>query len=80
MGKGDTYGLVKVIAKEKDHKILGIHIIGLQATELIAQAAAMVGLNASIDDVKNIVFAHPTLSETVMEAIEDVEKLAVHKL
>ncbi len=80
MGKGDTYGLVKVIASGKNHKILGIHIIGLQATELVAQAAAMIGLNAGIDDVKNIIFAHPTLSETVMEAIEDVENLAVHKL
>ena len=78
MGKGETFGLVKVVVNAKDHKILGVHIIGLQATELIAQAAAMIGLDATIDDVKKIVFAHPTLSEAVMEAIEDVENLAVH--
>ena len=80
MGKGDTFGLVKVVASAGNHKILGIHIIGLQATELIGQAAAMIGLDATIDDVKKIIFAHPTLSETIMEAVEDVEHLAVHKL
>lgn len=80
LGSGQTFGFVKVIAENATKKILGIHIIGASATELISQAGVLVGLNATIHDVKRIVFAHPTLSETVMEAIEDLEKLAIHKL
>ncbi|MFO7895556.1 MAG: dihydrolipoyl dehydrogenase [Candidatus Cloacimonadales bacterium] len=80
MGKGDTYGFVKIVSSAADNKILGVHIIGLQATELIAQASALIGLDATIEDVKKIVFAHPTLSEAVMEAAEDLENLAIHKL
>ncbi|MEA1973240.1 MAG: dihydrolipoyl dehydrogenase, partial [Candidatus Cloacimonadota bacterium] len=80
LGKGNTFGFVKVIADKKEHKIRGIHIIGLQATELIAQAGILLGLDATIEDVKKVVFAHPTLSECVMEAIEDLENLSIHKL
>ena len=80
MGKGDTYGLVKVISNAKNNKILGVHIIGLHATELIAQAGVMVGFDATIEDIKEVIFAHPTLSEAVMEAMEDLEKLAIHKI
>lgn len=77
---GATFGFVKVIALADSNKIVGVHIIGPQATELIAQAGILVGLNATIDDVKKIVFAHPTISEALMEAIEDLEKLAIHKI
>ncbi|MDN5354891.1 MAG: dihydrolipoamide dehydrogenase [Candidatus Cloacimonadota bacterium] len=80
LGLGQTYGLVKVVAAKKTGELLGIHIIGPQATELIAQAGVMIGLKASVEDIKKIVFAHPTLSEAVMEAVEDVENLAIHKM
>jgi dihydrolipoamide dehydrogenase len=80
LGLGATFGFVKVIALENSNKILGVHIIGQQATELIAQAGILVGLDATIDDVKKVVFAHPTLSEAIMEAVEDLEKLAIHKI
>ncbi len=80
LGLGATFGFVKVIALEDSNKIIGVHIIGPQATELIAQAGILVGLDATIDDVKKVIFAHPTLSETVMEAVEDLEKLAIHKI
>ncbi len=80
IGLGATFGFVKVIALEDSNKIIGIHIIGPQATELIAQAGILVGLDATIDDVKKTVFAHPTISEALMEAIEDLEKLAIHKI
>ena len=80
LGLGATFGFVKVVANNKSNKIIGVHIIGPQATELIAQAGILVGLDATIDDVKKVVFAHPTLSETVMEAVEDLEKLAIHKI
>lgn len=80
LGLGETFGLVKTIADEQTHKILGIHIIGPQATELIAQAGVLLGRSTTFDDAKKIIFAHPTLSEAVMESLEDLENLAIHKL
>jgi len=80
LGLGATVGFVKIVALEESKQIIGVHIIGPQATELIAQAGILLGLNATIDDVKKVVFAHPTLSETLMEAVEDLEKLAIHKI
>jgi dihydrolipoamide dehydrogenase len=80
LGMGNTAGFTKVIADLETKKILGVHIIGPNATELIAQATAFIGLEANIEKVNEIVFAHPTLSETVMEAVEDLEKLAIHIL
>ncbi|MDO9577451.1 MAG: dihydrolipoyl dehydrogenase [Candidatus Cloacimonadales bacterium] len=80
LGLGNSFGFVKTIANAADHKLVGMHIIGPQATELIAQGGILIGSNATIDDVKKIVFAHPTLSEAVMESIEDLEKLAIHKM
>jgi dihydrolipoyl dehydrogenase len=80
LGLGNTFGFVKVIATAADQKLVGMHIIGPQATELIAQGGILIGSQTKIDDVKKIVFAHPTLSEAVMESIEDLEKLAIHKM
>nr|MBC8416070.1 FAD-dependent oxidoreductase [Candidatus Cloacimonadota bacterium] len=80
LGLGNTFGFVKVIADSQTHTLLGMHIIGPQATELIAQGGILIGSKATIADVKKITFAHPTLSETIMEAVEDLEKLAVHKI
>jgi len=80
LGLGATFGFVKVIGLKNSNKIIGVHIIGPQATELIAQAGILLGLDATIDDVKKVIFAHPTLSESVMEAVEDLEKLAINKI
>jgi len=80
LGLGDSFGFVKVIADQKSKKIIGMHIIGPQATELIAQGSILINTDADIEDVKKVVFAHPTLSECVMEAVEDLEKLAIHKM
>ncbi len=80
LGLGNTFGFVKTIADAKTRKILGMHIIGEQATELIAQGAMLLGTESTIEDVQKVIFAHPTLSETVMESIEDLENLAIHKM
>ena len=80
LGLGDSFGFVKVIADQKTKKLVGMHIIGPQATELIAQGSILINTDVDIEDVKKAVFAHPTLSECVMEAVEDLEKLAIHKL
>ncbi len=80
LGMSDTFGFVKTVINAETKEILGAQIIGPQATELIAQIAALMGSKAKLDDIKKIVFAHPTLSETIMEAFEDAENLAIHKL
>jgi dihydrolipoamide dehydrogenase len=80
LGIGNTFGFAKVIADAGTKKIVGLHIIGPQATELVAQGGILIGTGATIEDVKKVVFAHPTLSEVVMEAFEDLEKLAIHKI
>jgi dihydrolipoamide dehydrogenase len=71
---------VKVISAKESGKIVGVHIIGPSATELIAQGSILLGLNADIEAVRKIVFAHPTLSEALGEALEDLEGLAIHKV
>jgi dihydrolipoamide dehydrogenase len=80
LGLGNTFGFVKVITVRDSGAIAGIHIIGPQATELIAQCAAFVALGVTIHDAQKVIFAHPTLSEAIMEALEDVEKLAIHSV
>jgi dihydrolipoyl dehydrogenase len=78
LGLGNRFGFVKLIAEKNTGRLLGMHIIGPQATELIAQGAILVGTRMSFHDVKKVIFAHPTLAECVMEAAEDLESLAVH--
>jgi len=78
LGVGATYGFVKTIVNAETDEILGMHIIGYLATELIAQASILINTKAKIDDVSNIIFAHPTISECVMESIEDTHKMAIH--
>lgn len=80
LGMGNTFGFVKTIADKKSQKIRGMHIVGLQASELIAQGSILIAKSATIHDVEKIVFAHPTLSEIVMESIEDTISLSVHKI
>ena len=79
LGMGNTFGFVKFIARKSDNLLVGAHIIGPNATELIAEAAILIQTGAKIETAHDLVFAHPTLSETVGEAIEDLENLAIHK-
>lgn len=77
---GNTNGFVKVIAKADDLQLVGMHIIGPNACELIAQGSILINLKATAQDVEKVVFAHPTLSEAIMEAIEDLRGLSIHKI
>jgi len=65
---GDTEGFVKVVAEAEYGEVLGLHIIGPEATEMIAEATLARTLEATLEDVHRSVHAHPTLSETVGEA------------
>ncbi|ADQ13667.1 dihydrolipoyl dehydrogenase [Halanaerobium hydrogeniformans] len=75
---GSEEGFVKIIADKKWDQILGAQIIGPHATDLIAEAAIAIKLESTAEILANTIHAHPTLSESVMEAAEDVNDLAVH--
>jgi len=77
---GDTAGFVKVVAEAKYGQILGIHMIGPEVTELIANAVQSVVMEATVEDIAHTIFAHPTLPESFKEATLDVEGRAIHFL
>jgi dihydrolipoamide dehydrogenase len=74
----DTEGLVKIIADAKSDRVLGVHILGPRASDLIAEAAVAMEFGASAEDIARSVHAHPTLPEAVKEAALAVGKRAIH--
>jgi dihydrolipoamide dehydrogenase len=66
---GYSEGMVKVIAEAESNRIIGVHMIGPQASELIAEAALAIDQRATLEDVASLSHAHPTQSETFHEAI-----------
>jgi dihydrolipoamide dehydrogenase len=75
---GDTTGFVKVIADAKTDEILGVHMIGPMASELIAEAVVAMEFKASAEDIGRICHAHPSLSEATKEAALAVDKRALN--
>jgi dihydrolipoamide dehydrogenase len=75
---GDASGLVKLVVDAKYDELLGVHIVGPKATELIAEACAALELEATAESIAKTIHAHPTLSEALMEAAEDVAGHAIH--
>jgi dihydrolipoamide dehydrogenase len=75
---GENEGRVKILADKETDRVLGVHIIGARAGDLIAEAAAAMEYGASSEDIARTCHAHPTLSEAVHEAAMDVEKRAIH--
>jgi dihydrolipoamide dehydrogenase len=73
-----TDGFVKVLADAGTDRILGVHIIGANASELIAEAAVIMEFGGSAEDLARTCHAHPTLSEAVKEAALSVAKRAIH--
>ncbi|MCM8771717.1 MAG: dihydrolipoyl dehydrogenase [Candidatus Omnitrophica bacterium] len=73
-----TDGLFKVIAEKDTEKIIGIHIIGKSATELISFATLAIANELKIKDLEKIFYCHPTFSEGIMEAINDLNKKSIH--
>ena len=74
----ETDGMVKLVADAKTDLLLGAHICGPSASDLIAEAALAIEAGLCAEDLALTVHTHPTLAETVMEAAEDVHGLAVH--
>ncbi len=75
---GESEGMVKVIFDEQYGELLGCHIIGPEATELIAEAGAVRTLETTYEEILNTVHAHPTISECFMEAVADAYDEAIH--
>lgn len=78
MAANDVVGMVKIIAHQETDRILGVHIIGPQASELIQQAVIAMEFASSTEDLQLMVFGHPTLSESLHEAALDVDDHAIH--
>ncbi len=76
----DSVGQVKVIAHAETDRILGVHMVGPEVSELIAEAVVAMEFHGSAEDLARIVHAHPTLSEAVHEAALSVDKRAIHKV
>lgn len=71
-------GLVKIIAGEKYGEVLGMHIIGPRATDLISEGALAIRLEATLDELITTIHSHPTVTETVREAALHAQKRAIH--
>jgi dihydrolipoamide dehydrogenase len=76
---GDITGLFKVIADAATDKILGVHIVGAHAADLIHEAALAMQVGATAAQVAGMIHAHPTLSEGLLEAVEDMGGTAIHQ-
>ncbi|MGG4606433.1 dihydrolipoyl dehydrogenase [Paenalcaligenes sp. Me131] len=75
---GDTTGFVKVLADAKTDEVLGVHIVGPMASELIAEAVTIMEFRGASEDIARICHAHPTLSEALKEAALAVDKRALN--
>jgi dihydrolipoamide dehydrogenase len=73
-------GLVKIVSERKYGEILGVHIVGPHASDMIHEAVAAIELEGTVDELKHMIHAHPTLPEAIMEAALDVHGMAVHKM
>lgn len=79
LATGESAGLVKILADAESDAILGVHVMGANASELIAECVVAMEFHGSSEDLARIVHAHPTLSEAVHEAALAVDKRAIHR-
>jgi len=75
---GEHEGFIKIVSDTKYGEILGVHIIGPQATELIAEAVTAIELEATVEDLMWTIHAHPTLAEAMLDASNSVYGLAIN--
>jgi dihydrolipoamide dehydrogenase len=75
---GETAGFVKLIADADTDQVLGAHIIGAKASEIIHECALAIAADLNLRDLAQAIHAHPTVTETIGEAAEDGDSLAIH--
>ncbi|MFQ5559944.1 MAG: dihydrolipoyl dehydrogenase, partial [Nitrospinota bacterium] len=77
---GEIAGFAKIVADEKDDRVLGVHIIGAHASELVHSGCFIVGKKLTTREASDMLYAHPVFSEVIAEALWDVHGEAIHKL
>jgi dihydrolipoamide dehydrogenase len=75
---GETEGFVKIVADKKYDELLGVHMIGLRSTELVAEATVALQLESTVEDLIRTLHAHPTMAEAIGEAAHAVHGAAIH--
>ncbi|MCG3135420.1 MAG: Dihydrolipoyl dehydrogenase [Planctomycetes bacterium] len=75
---GETAGLCKIVADRKTDLVLGVHIVGPEASNLVAEATLAIEMGARVEDIAATIHAHPTLAEVMMEAAEALHGKAIH--
>ncbi len=73
-------GMVKIVSERKYGEVLGVHIVGPHASDLIHEGVAAIKLESTIEELATMIHAHPTLAEAILEAAEDVKGQAIHKM
>jgi dihydrolipoamide dehydrogenase len=76
--EGEIAGEVKVIGEKKTDRLLGVHIVGPHATEVIHTAALAIKERLTVKQLGSLTFAHPVMSEALMEACHNLHKMSVH--
>ena len=75
---GEREGWVKVISEAKYGEVLGVHVVGAHASDLILEGGLALGMEATLDEIEAVIHAHPTLGEAVAEAALAARGLALH--
>jgi dihydrolipoamide dehydrogenase len=78
LGMGETEGMVKIIADSDTSELLGLHILGAHASDLIAEGTLALSMEATAEEIVNTIHAHPTLAETIAEATEGIIGKPIH--
>ena len=73
LAMGEPEGLCKLIFRKDDHKLIGAHILGLEAADLAQQCADMMNFDATMEDIRQTIFGHPTVSEVILAAANNVK-------
>lgn len=80
LSAGEGEGFVKIVSKEEDGLVLGVQIVGPEASNLISEAALAIEMGATVEDVALTIHPHPTLSEGILEAAESAAGKPIHQL
>ena len=78
LGMGETEGMVKIIADADTSELLGVHILGAHASDLIAEGTLALSMEATAEEIVNTIHAHPTLAEAIAEAAEGIAGKPIH--
>ncbi|MGE3179507.1 MAG: dihydrolipoyl dehydrogenase, partial [Vicinamibacterales bacterium] len=75
---GELEGFVKIVSDGRYDEVLGVHMIGARATELVAEATLALRLESTVEELVRTIHAHPTMAEGVAEAAHAVHGAAIH--